>query len=230
MCWQVALPLLASAGGQVIQQKAQNGLLEQQRAEAAANAFKQAQMNREADTRVAQTVQKIAQSNPEAETQAKRVSYLDALRKSSGARAGVQGSPGAVSAAYAQDSADAAAKTEAEAVQDASLQADVEAPMAQRMREGVDLNNTNVDLSLLKNRAAGQDYLSRLRMAMKRPNGGLQAVGGLLSGAGSAMASNAGWASGGGVWDDGSAMSGMPAQARREAFLKGYNPTVRVGA
>lgn len=218
MCWQVAIPLIASAAGSVMQRKANDDLLQKQERAAAEGILRQAALNREADTRVAQATQQIAASNPDAERTAKRATYTDALRKSLGVRAGTAPVTGAVSDTYAEDVEDARGAAEGEAAQLADLTAAIEAPGYQRMKEGTTLNNAGVDLSLLKGRSAGQDYLTRLRIAMQRPNQWLQAGGQFLTGAGAAMGGNGGFGS---VWDDETAMSGIPAQQRREKALRG---------
>jgi hypothetical protein len=191
MCWQV-LPYALSAVGAAGQRKAQNDLVDDQRRIAAEGVLRQAAVNREADQRVAQTTQQIAASNPAAEQAAKRATYLDALRKSLPAREGAVPASGAVSSRFAQDADTARAQTEAEAVQNADLTAAIEAPQYQRQKEGVALNNATVDLNALRSRSASQDFLTRLRLAMTKPNQWLTAAGQLASGAGAAMAGNVG--------------------------------------
>lgn len=220
MCWQAALPLILSAGGAAMQNKANQGLLQRQEHAAAEGILRQAALSREADTRVAQATQQIAASNPDAERDAKRATYTDALRKSLGTREGAVPTNGAVSGRFAQDSADAQTQTEAEAVQNASNVAAIEAPQYQRMNEGVAVNNAGVDLSMLKSRSQGQDYLTRLRVAMQKPNQWLQAGGQLLGGAGAATASSGGFDFAGSPFDDGTNMAGLT-PAQRRAVNKG---------
>lgn len=221
MCWQALIPLVASAGGAAIQHKAASDLNNDQQRAAAEGILRQAALSREADTRVAQTTQQIAASNSNTERDAKRATYTDALRKSLGSRAGAMPTSGAVSGRFAEDTDKAQADTEAEAVQNAGVTAAIEAPAYQRMNEGVALDNTAVDLSQLKSRSAGQDYLTRLRVAMQKPNQWLQAGGQLLSGAGAGLAAGGGTTWGGNIWDDGTAASGLTAAQRRGQFLKG---------
>jgi hypothetical protein len=222
MCWQVAIPLLASAGGAVMQNQAQNGLRRDQDRIAAEGIMRQAALNREADTRVAQTTQQIAASNPDAEIASKRANYTDALRKSLATRQSATPINGKVSGRYTGDASDAAGTVESDASKLADLTAQIEAPTDQRTREGVTMNNANVDLSLIKNRSASQDYLTRLRMAMQRPNGALMAGGQLLSGAGGAIAAGGGLGSTtDGVWNDGTVTSGLDAATRRNIWMRG---------
>lgn len=230
MCWQVALPLLMSAAGTAVQKGQERKVRNDQDRIAAEGILRQAQMNREAGDRVAKTTQELAASNPDAEISAKRASYTDALRKSAATRAGATPVAGNVSSRYSADAADASGAVETDANKLADLTAAIEAPQYQRQREGVALNNTGVDLSLIQNRSAGADYLTRLRMAMQRPNANLMAVGGLLSGAGSSIAAGGGLDStAGGVWNDGTVMSGLDANTRRNIWSGAapakYNPT-----
>lgn len=224
MCWQAAIPLILSAGGAIAQKKAQDDLRDDQARVAAEGILRQAALNRDASARVAQTTQELAASNPDAERAAKRATYTDALRRSMGTRAGATPVSGAVSSRFTEDADAAANETEAEAANLADLTAAIEAPTYQRMNEGVAVNNAGVDLSLLRGRSAGQDYLTRLRMAMQKPNEWLQAGGQLMSGAGAALAGGGGMDFGGGnPFDDGTASSGLTANQRRMTW-KGDKP------
>lgn len=229
MCWQVALPLIMSAAGTAVQKGQERKVRNDQDRIAAEGILRQAQLNREADARVAQTTQKIASSNADTEVSSNRAKYADALRKNMMTRQSAVPTAGNVSSRYSEDAADASGAIESDAAKLSDLTAAIEAPAAQRTREGVEMNNANVDLSLLKSRAASQDYLTRLRMAMQRPNDALMAGGQLLSGAGGAIAAGGGLDStSGGVWNDGSTMSGLDANTRRQVWTGGnyarYNP------
>lgn len=211
MCWQ-AVPYILSAVGATAQRKAQNDLIDNQQRIAAEGILRQAAINREADQRVAQTTQQIAASNPEAEQAAKRATYLDALRKSLPTREGAVPTNGNVSSRFAADADNARTQTEAEAAQNADLTAAIEAPQYQRQKEGVMFDNANADLSLLRGRSASQDYLTRLRLAMTKPNQWLTAAGQLASGAGTAMAGNVGFAPD----DNATDVFGVPADSTKK--------------
>jgi hypothetical protein len=197
MCWQVALPLLMSAAGTAVQYGAQNDAKRQQERELAAGILKQGRMNREADTQVQQATQQIAASNPDAERAQKRNTYIDALRRAQPGRAAVQGNVGNVSERFTADSSAAANDAETEAAGLADLTAEIEAPAYQRMREGNALADTADKLSLIRGRSSGQDYLTRLRTAMIRPNAGQVAAGQVISGFGQGMGENGGYGEGG---------------------------------
>lgn len=220
MCWQAALPLILSATGAAAQHKAQSDNMRDQERIAAEGILRQSALNREGGDRVAQTVQQIGASNPDAERNAKRATYTDALRKSLGSRAGAVPTNGAVSGRFADDAENAQAQTEAEAVQNAGLTAAIEAPQYQRQNEGVALDNTGVDLSLMKGRSASQDYLTRLRLAMQKPNQWLTAGGQLLSGAGAGLAGGGGYSFGDGA-DPGDIFGVPTAPARKAGSVRG---------
>lgn len=198
MCWQIA-PLLLTAAGTAAQYKSQHDLARDKEREAAEGILRQSQLNREADTKVAQATQKIASSNADEATAERRAAYMDALRKSLGTRAGAVPVNGAVSKAFQADSDAARADTEAEAAQEAGLQAAIDAPRQQRLNEGVQMNNLGVDLGLLQGQSGSADYLMKLRLALKKANPWLEAGGAIAKGAGSALAGNAG---GGSVYGD----------------------------
>lgn len=225
MCWQIALPLLTTAAGAGMQAKAAHDLSSDQQRIAAEGILRQSQLNRDASTRVAQTTQQIASSDASAETAAKRETYLDALRKTLPARQGANPVNGAVSSRFAQDTADAQGESEAEAVQNAGLAAEIDAPALQRQREGVAVDNTGVDLNTLRSKAQGQDYLNKLRLALAKPNQGLMIGGQLLSGAGGAMAAGGGYGA-----DAGQDAFGMPTVAAAAKKYGKFRGSMQPGA
>lgn len=192
MCWQ-ALPLILSAAGSAVQRNANDQALKAQERIAAEGILKQAAANREADTAVAQNVRALAASTPEEDVAKRRAAYTDALRRSLGSRAGALPTSGNVSARFASDAENAATQTEENAAGLADLTAAIDAPTYQREREAHTANDTAVNLNLIRGRAQGQDYLTRLRMAMQKPNAGQMAAGQLLSGFGNAAAANGGF-------------------------------------
>lgn len=195
MCWQ-AVPLVLSAVGSAAQHKAQADNDRDQSRIAAEGILRQAALSREADTKVAQNVQQLAASNPDAEIAKRRADYTAALRRSAPSRAGAMPSIGNVSSRFAGDVADEQAANDDIGAQLADNTARIDAPTYQRQREGVAADNTVVDLNMLRSRSQGQDYLTRLKMAMQKPNPWLAAGGQVLSGFGNGLATNGGWDSG----------------------------------
>lgn len=216
MCWQVA-PLIASAIGAKVQHDAQNDQQQRQDRAAAEGILRQNALSRQADTKVAQNVQSLATSNPEGDIAKRRAAYTDALRRAAPARAGAMPTSGNVSSRFAGEIADDQNANDDIGAQLADTTARIDAPGYQRLREGVAADNTVVDLNLLRGRSQGQDYLTRLKIAMQRQNPWAQAGGQVLSGLGSGLATNGGWDADApsGVWDDGSRVSGLTAAQRR---------------
>lgn len=194
MCWQVAIPLLTSAAGMAMQGQAERDAQNKQNRELAEGIARQNAFTQEASARVADDVRKVATSTPEQDTMKARTQFMDALRKATPANSATF-NPGAASNRFASDvgasNADAAAETGA--LVDRTSR--IEAPMFQRLREGNQAANTVSDLSLIAGRSGGQDYLTRLRASLIRPNPWMQAGGSLLTGVGSGMATNGGWGS-----------------------------------
>lgn len=223
MCWQVAIPLLASAAGSVVQHKAASDELAQRDRITAQNIMTQAAANREAGTRVSQTTSKIAASNPDDAIKERRAAYVDALRRAQPqATSTLPGMPGA-SQRFAEDVGTARNENATYGADQADTLARVEAPNVQRAGEAVDLNDTGTDLEMIANRAKGQNFLNQLRLAQVRPDAALTAGGQLLSGYGSAAAANGGtgFSGKGDVWTDSTPSSGLTAQQRRLKYLGG---------
>lgn len=199
---------------------AQRQMLKQQDRETAANIMKQAAANREASGRVGKTIENLQQSGPESDVAARRSAYTSALQRTQPANAalpGVAGTGG--SRRFAEDVSAAREGAAVAGADEADSLANIEAPMLQRQREAQDAAGTASDLSLIQNRASGQDFLSKLRLSAIRPNAALSAGGQLLSGFGSATAAKGGESGSGSVWKDGTASSGLTAQQRRMKWL-----------
>lgn len=192
MCVQ-ALPLLLSAGGAALQQSGKNrDDRERLRIEADAQRRQDA-INARAGERVSQEIQTLDASDPAAEREQANNDFMAALRKAKVADGSLDiGGPAAASDRFTADvgQARAAAGTEGRAL--AGNLADIDAPMFQRQREGVDRTNAAVDLSLLGGESQGQDFLSQLKRARAGGAGqGLEALGGGLTAFGGAMAGRA---------------------------------------
>lgn len=218
MCWQVLVPLAASAAGAAANRKAETDATERSDKIATDAILRQAANNREADTKVSQAVQKIAASNPQAAVNDRRTQYLDALRRAQPETdSAMPATPGA-SARFAEDVNAAGMSATARGADEADTLANLEAPGIQRQNEANVTAQAGSDLGLIAGRSRSDDYLTRLRLARVRPNASLKAFGSLLSGAGGAAASNGGTAPTT-VWDDGTAASGLTAQQRRNKWL-----------
>lgn len=174
------------------------GLVEQQRAlrrqdrEAAAGILRQAEINRQASSRVRDAIQQVQQSGPEQATAQRRAAYLDALRRARPASSQSLPAVGGASQRFAEDVDAARDASAAEAANTAALAARIDAPAVQRLQEGQIAANTASQLSLLGDESNRQDFLTRLRVSMQRPNPWMLAAGDALKGFGSALAVNSG--------------------------------------
>jgi hypothetical protein len=220
MCWQAALPLLLSAGGTALQYSAQNDARRRQDRETAAGIMRQAEMSRQASQKVSENVQELSQSNPEGDIQSQRAAYVEALRRSQPTRDSATPAAGNVSDRFSDSVGVARTEGEAEARDTADTMARVEAPTYQRLRENQGAADVASQLGLIQGRSAGQDYLTRLRVALTQPNQGQMAAGSVLSGFGNAAAANGGFSGfGASPWDDGTAASGLTAVQRRQRWM-----------
>lgn len=183
--------LAASAAGTGLGIHSQQKAAADQAKAAGDRAERARDFNRQAGSRVAQSIDEVKKSTSEPEQKATENEYIAALRRANAADSGVSEPQGAVSQQYANDSA--TAKT-ASGVADrgaARSLAAVDAPFLQRVREGVSRGRTATDLSLLNNRAQGQDFLQQLRASLIHPDAGEAALGSFLTAGGQAFASRA---------------------------------------
>lgn len=188
MCWQIALPLITQAAGTAVQQNAENSAARERDRIAADTMRRNADTNRAAGARVSDEVQQIAKSNPQAEQQKAQADFMDALQKAQVAKGGTAfNAPGGDRYQDDLNLARTAAGNEGKVM--ANRQARIDAPGFQRTAENVGITNTGTDLSLLQNRAGGQDFLDQLRMAQVQADPAQMAAGSFLSAAGSAYGS-----------------------------------------
>jgi hypothetical protein len=200
-----------------VQQDATQDARRRQDREAAAGIMRQAELTRQANQKVAQNVQELSQSNPEAQVQSQRAAYMDALRRAKPANDAAMPSQGGASSRFSDEVGIARTEGAAEAADIADTTARAEAPFLQRLQEGQRTADVASQLGILQGRSSGQDYLTRLRIALQQPNAGQMAAGSVLSGFGGAMAANGGWDGWGtgSPWDDGTAAAGLTANQRR---------------
>lgn len=191
MCFQV-LPAILSAVGTGAQMVNQNQARRDQDRIAADSLRRNAEANRRGGERVAQEVQRIADSGPEAEQAAAQDDFMAALKQSQLKQGGdALGGPTGGSSRFAEDLDLARTSAAAEGRQLANRTARIDAPQFQRVREGAGFTNTGVDLSLIDDRARGADFLNRLRLARVQPNPGVDALGEGLTAFGGAFAGRA---------------------------------------
>lgn len=135
----------------------------------------QSQQRQAAADRLTQTVQQIAASNPEQDRADTLQQYLMATRAHRDAATGAMQTPVGASDAFKQDAGQAAAGVQSYGDQVAGLMARISAPTLQRQREGFDIGNLGTDLSVLRSKAQGADFLNQLKLRSIKRNPWLDA-------------------------------------------------------
>ena len=193
--WAVGLAV-ASAVGTAYQQ---DRVASQQDQIAARNIQNQSRAEQTASAKINEMLQQVADSNPDAARQQRMDEYLATLER--GAQAGaLNDGPGGFSDAYRQGVEQAEGQLGTYGDTRAGLMARLDAPVIQRMNEGVLFDNARNDIGSLSRNANQDDFLARLQIDGTRANpwvtAGLQAAGAY----GSARAGQGGNATA--TWDD----------------------------
>lgn len=207
MSWIMVGIAVASA---VASAYAQDRAAKQQDRLAAQNIQNQARAEQTASAKVNEMLKRVSESNPQQARQERMDEYLATLQH--GAQAGaINDGPGAFSDAYRQSAAAASGQLGEYGNTRAGLMARLDAPVIQRMNEGVLFDNTRNDIRSIGRNANQDDFLARLQIQNTRVNPWVQAG---LSAAGSyasAKAGNGGWGGGGGAGATGNATDGWGA-------------------
>lgn len=185
---EVAIPAIISALGAGTSAVAADQAAKKQDKDAAAGIMRQAELQKEASGEVNKRIQTIAQSNPDAERDTAQAGFMDAIKKARANGAPFSTVPGAASSRFSEESAAASDAQGAENTQLASNSARLLAPSLQRLHEGEGIADTTAQLGLLGSRSAGENFLTRLRIAGRRTNPWISALGTGLSAYGSASA------------------------------------------
>ncbi len=146
----------------------------------------------EADRAVQQSIADRAASDASQERGSAANNYLQQARAAQAQATGGLRQAGAVSDAYRQSANDAALGVADYGATAANLMARIDAPMQQRQREALQGAQLQTDLGLIGGRAAGDDFLARLRLQGIRGNPWVQGAGQLATSVGTSMAAN-GW-------------------------------------
>lgn len=180
----IALALAAAAAGGSYYNTQQTAHRQDQ---AAADAIRnQSKIQKQADTDVNNTVNKLAGSNSAAATAQRLNDYMTTLRRSrANTEAGL--SPVIGSDTFKTDARTAANDVSGYAAKTANLMARIDAPTIQRQNEGFDYGKLSTDLGLVGRQSQGQSFLDQLRLNNIRRNAKIDLASGLLSaGAGAA--------------------------------------------
>lgn len=152
------------------------GLLDQQR------------LQRQADSRVNNEIERVDASNPEAERRAASDQFMAQLQRNRSEIApGISGA----SRRYDTDVENQSQQSDSTANKIADLMARINAPGMQRQREGQQFSRLSSDIGGIARQSAGQDFLTQLRNRAIQPNPWIDALGQAAGGASSAYASRA---------------------------------------
>lgn len=181
----VAAAVLGGGASYINNQRA----LSRQDAQNAASIRRQGVIQREADSKVSDTVRDLAQSTSADERQSSLDQYLMQLRQ--GRAAANQGFASNVSDAYDSAVSDAAAQANNYGATKANLFSRIDGPTNQRRMEGYAIGDLGTALTTLADRSSTEDYLNRLRLASIRPNPWVQLGSQALQGVSMAAAAGA---------------------------------------
>lgn len=196
MTWWAVGIAVASAIGTAYQA---DRVASQQDRIAARNIQNQSRAEQTASAKVNEMLQRVAESNPQDARQQRMDEYLATLQQ--GAQEGaINDGPGAFSDAYRQSVAGAQAGLDEYGNTRAGLMARLDAPVIQRMNEGVLFDATANDIRGIGRNANQDDFLARLQIQGTQANPWVQAGLGVAGAYGSARAGQGGKANS--AWAD----------------------------
>ncbi len=196
MTWWVVGIAVASAIGSAYQQ---NQVARQQDRLAAQNIQNQARAEQTASAKINEMLTQVAESNPQAARQQRMDEYLATLQQ--GAQAGaINDGPGGFSDAYRQSVAGAEGALDTYGTTRAGLMARLDAPVIQRMNEGVLFDATRNDIRGIGRKPNQDDPLARLQIQGTQANPWVEAGLGVAGAYGSARAGQGGKANS--AWAD----------------------------
>ena len=197
MTWWAVGIAVASAIGSAYQQ---NRVARQQDRLAAQNIQNQARAEQTASAKINEMLQQVGDSNPQAARQQRMDEYLATLQQ--GAQAGaINDGPGGFSDAYREGAAAAEGQLGEYGNTRAGLMARLDAPVIQRMNEGVLFDGARNDIRGIGRNANQDDFLARLQIQGTQANPWVQAGLGVAGAYGSSMAGR-GAGGAGSTWAD----------------------------
>lgn len=172
MTWWAVGVAIASAA---VQQYNTHEVAKQQDRSAADSIRNQSRLQRKADEKVNQEVEKLEASTASDERAKRMDDYMVQLRANqSGIESGLAGNIGGD--AFRKDSAAAAGDVQAGATDLAGLMSRIDAPAMQRQGEAFGFGNLATDIGLIGRQSEGQSFLDQLRMKSIRRNPWLDAA------------------------------------------------------
>lgn len=215
------VPALISAAGAGVGAVNQAQTLRQQDRDVARGIRSQMALSQQANQRVAKQIQDTAKSSPDEEAAKADSDFVAALKRAKVSNGGADLSgPGGSRFQDDLGLARTAAQNEGSAL--SKQLAAIDAPKFQRMREGVNTNNAAIDLSMLDDRSKALDFLTRMKVASRRANPWVDALGQGLTAFGLAKAGQASKKPAGAT---GSIFNSLPSQAPpvTVGYGDGYN-------
>lgn len=175
-----AIPYVAMAAAAALQYDNTQRTARRQDSAAADAIRHQSGIQRQADARVGETVQRLAGSSSAASEKVRLDDYMQVLRRNKGTvQAGL--APVIGSEAFKTDSAAAANDAQSYAQKTAGLMARMDAPGMQRQQEGFDYGKLATDLGLIGRDSQGQAFLDQVRMNGIRRSAKKDLAAGLLN-------------------------------------------------
>lgn len=183
-----AIGLALSAAASAAQYQNTRNVAKKQDNIAADGIRKTAAHQREANSRLNQTLGDLKGSNPDAARESTKVTYLDQVRQNlARGNAGLQAR--GINEQYDELAGEAQGQTQGYASRVADLMSRIDAGSLQRQAEGNTVGNMTMDFSRIGGNVQGDDFLTRLMMGGVRRNAGLDLASGLMS-AGAGAAAN----------------------------------------
>jgi hypothetical protein len=184
-----AIPYIVMAVASAAQYRSNQLQLQRQDRANAEGIRKQAANQEEANKRINKTLDKAQDSNLAGEQQSTQQQYLQQVQAAQAqANAGLTAK--GLNADFDERAGGAAAQNADWGALGAKLLGTIDAGGRQRADEGKLYGDTNMDLTRIGMASAGDDFLTRLKMAAARGNTGLDLIAGIGGAVGKGMASN----------------------------------------
>ncbi len=182
------VPAVIAAAGAGVQQVDAHQTAQRQDEEAAQGIRIQGDTQQKADAQVAQNIQKLQGSSPDAVRANAANAFLTQLRRNSATATGSPVAGG--SARYKGDIANSTQDVADYGANLADTQSRILAPNLQRQQEGQNSQQLAANLSEIGRQSNANQFLTQLRMRGITPNPWAQAGGSVLEGVGNGMASS----------------------------------------
>lgn len=194
MCEPATTAMILTAVGSGAQATNQHISGRRQDRAAAAGIRRQSEIQREGDASVNQLIQDLQKSTPAGEKAASLEGFVNTLQRNARTTGGDSDSLLVGDERFADRIASGEAETQRRGRETAGQLARIEAPVRQRQREGRQTGDVASGLSELGRRSDADEFITRLRMASKRPNELVNALADVAKGAGSVISLGSGGA------------------------------------